>query len=126
LNQLKRATSHLGIGVFYARESTDAEAKMNFKRRLKNSTAFRPEIAQKGLLESDLFGHEKGAFTGAYATKKGFWEEAAGETLFLDEITESSPTVHAKLLRALQEGLIRQVGSNQEIKVAARRDRGFE
>jgi DNA-binding NtrC family response regulator len=74
----------------------------------------------EGLLESDLFGHEKGAFTGAYATKKGFWEEAAGGTLFLDEITEASLTVQAKLLRALQEGLIRRVGSNQEIKVAAR------
>jgi transcriptional regulator with GAF, ATPase, and Fis domain len=73
-----------------------------------------------GLLESDLFGHEKGAFTGAYATKKSFWEEAAGGTLFLDEITEASLTVQAKLLRALQEGLIRRVGSNQEIKVAAR------
>jgi transcriptional regulator with GAF, ATPase, and Fis domain len=73
----------------------------------------------EGLLESDLFGHEKGAFTDAYATKKGFWEEAAGG-LFLDEITEASLTVQAKLLRALQEGLIRRVGSNQEIKVATR------
>jgi two-component system NtrC family response regulator len=74
----------------------------------------------EGLLESDLFGHEKGAFTGAHATKKGFWEEATGGTLFLDEITEASLAVQAKLLRALQEGLIRRVGSNQEIKVTAR------
>src|SRR5262245_65801026 len=74
----------------------------------------------EGLLESDLFGHEKGAFTGAYATKRGFWEEATGGTLFLDEITEASLAVQAKLLRALQEGLIRRVGSNQEIKVTAR------
>ncbi len=74
----------------------------------------------EGLLESDLFGHEKGAFTGAHATKRGFWEEAANGTLFLDEITEASPAVQAKLLRALQEGVIRRVGSNQEIKVTAR------
>lgn len=74
----------------------------------------------EGLLESDLFGHEKGAFTGAHATKRGFWEEAANGTLFLDEITEASPAVQAKLLRALQEGVIRRVGSNTEIKVTAR------
>jgi transcriptional regulator with GAF, ATPase, and Fis domain len=74
----------------------------------------------EGLLESDLFGHEKGAFTGAYAMKRGFWEEAAGGTLFLDEITEASLAVQAKLLRALQEGVIRRVGSNQEIPVTAR------
>jgi transcriptional regulator with GAF, ATPase, and Fis domain len=93
---------------------------MNFKRRLKNSTVYCPEIAQEGLLEPNLFGREKEAFTGAYATKKGVWEKAAGGKLFLDEITEASLTVQAKLLRALQEGLIRRVGSNQEIKVAAR------
>ncbi|MGE0129323.1 MAG: sigma-54-dependent transcriptional regulator [Blastocatellales bacterium] len=74
----------------------------------------------ESLLESDLFGHEKGAFTGAHATKKGLWEEAGSGTLFLDEITETSPTVQAKLLRVLQEGVIRRVGSNREIKVSAR------
>lgn len=74
----------------------------------------------ESLLESDLFGHEKGAFTGAHATKKGLWEEAANGTLFLDEITETSPTVQAKLLRVLQEDAIRRVGSNHEIRVTAR------
>jgi len=72
------------------------------------------------LLESTLFGHEKGAFTGAHATKKGLWEEASGGTLFLDEITETPPAFQAKLLRVLQEGMIQRVGSNQEIKVTAR------
>jgi len=74
----------------------------------------------ESLLESDLFGHEKGAFTGASTTKKGLWEEATDGTLFLDEITETSPSVQAKLLRVLQEGVLRRVGSNREIKVTAR------
>jgi len=74
----------------------------------------------ESLLESELFGHEKGAFTGAHAMKKGLWEEAANGTIFLDEITEASPALQAKLLRVLQEGTIRRVGSNQEIKVTAR------
>jgi len=76
--------------------------------------------AVETLLESELFGHEKGAFTGAHTMKKGLWEEAADGTLFLDEITETSLSVQAKLLRALQEGVIRRVGANQEIKVTAR------
>ncbi|MGH9837984.1 MAG: sigma-54-dependent transcriptional regulator [Blastocatellia bacterium] len=74
----------------------------------------------ESLLESELFGHEKGAFTGAHAVKKSLWEEAAHGTLFLDEITEASPALQAKLLRVLQEGTIRRVGSNQETKVTAR------
>jgi transcriptional regulator with PAS, ATPase and Fis domain len=74
----------------------------------------------EGLLESELFGHEKGAFTGAHTAKRGYWEDAANGTLFLDEIAETSLAVQAKLLRALQEGLIRRVGSNQEIKVTPR------
>ena len=74
----------------------------------------------ESLLESELFGHEKGAFTGAHVAKKSLWEEAAQGTLFLDEITEASPALQAKLLRVLQEGAIRRVGSNLEIKVTAR------
>lgn len=74
----------------------------------------------ENLLESELFGHEKGAFTGAHAMKKGLWEEAANGTLFLDEITEASQSTQAKLLRVLQEGTFRRVGSNQEIKATAR------
>ena len=74
----------------------------------------------ENLLESELFGHEKGAFTGAHAMKKGLWEEAANGTIFLDEITEATPTMQAKLLRVLQESTIRRVGSNHEIQVTAR------
>jgi len=74
----------------------------------------------EGLLESELFGHEKGAFTNAHMMKKGLWEEAANGTLFLDEITEATQSTQSKLLRALQEGTFRRVGSNKEIKASAR------
>jgi two-component system, NtrC family, response regulator AtoC len=74
----------------------------------------------ENLMESELFGHERGAFTGAHAAKKGLWEEAAEGTLFLDEITEAPLAVQSKLLRVMQEGVIRRVGSTREIKVTAR------
>lgn len=72
------------------------------------------------LLEAELFGHTKGSFTGANADRRGLWEEAQGGTLFLDEIGETSLAMQVKLLRALQEGEVRRVGSNQDRKVDAR------
>lgn len=72
------------------------------------------------LLESELFGHERGAFTGAYAKKIGLAEVANGGTLFLDEIGELSPGIQAKLLRFLQEGEIFRVGGKEPIKVDVR------
>jgi two-component system, NtrC family, response regulator AtoC len=72
------------------------------------------------LIESELFGHLKGAFTGADRDRRGLWEEANDGTIFLDEITETSPSFQVKLLRVLQEGEVRRVGSNQNQKVNAR------
>jgi transcriptional regulator with PAS, ATPase and Fis domain len=72
------------------------------------------------LIESELFGHEKGAFTGAVAAKKGYFEEASGGTLFLDEVGELPLPVQTHFLRALQEGEIVRVGSAKPIKVDVR------
>ncbi|MGB0333011.1 MAG: sigma 54-interacting transcriptional regulator, partial [Planctomycetota bacterium] len=72
------------------------------------------------LLESELFGHAKGAFTGAYRAKKGLLEQADGGTLFLDEIGDMSPEMQKKLLRVLQEGEFRVLGSDRTVKVDVR------
>jgi two-component system response regulator HydG len=72
------------------------------------------------LLESELFGHMRGAFTGAVQTRKGLFEEANGGTFFFDEIAETPPSLQAKLLRAIQEGEIRRLGDNSSINVDAR------
>jgi DNA-binding NtrC family response regulator len=72
------------------------------------------------LLESELFGHEKGAFTGALARRDGRFQQADGGTLFLDEVAEISPAIQVKLLRFLQEREFERVGGNQTIKVDVR------
>ncbi|MFQ5898515.1 MAG: sigma-54-dependent transcriptional regulator [Candidatus Methylomirabilia bacterium] len=74
----------------------------------------------QGLMESELFGHMKGSFTGAVAHKRGLFEEADGGTLFLDEITEIPPFLQVKLLRAIQEKTIRRVGDTKDMKVDVR------
>jgi two-component system, NtrC family, response regulator HydG len=72
------------------------------------------------LLESELFGYARGAFTGAVSARKGLFEEADGGTFFFDEIAETTPAFQAKLLRAIQEGEIRRVGENRPIHVDLR------
>jgi DNA-binding NtrC family response regulator len=74
----------------------------------------------ESLLESELFGYRKGAFTGAFADKKGLFEEADGGTIFLDEIGEITPAVQVKLLRVLQNGEIRRIGGSENSRVDVR------
>ena len=74
----------------------------------------------ESLLESELFGHAKGAFTGAVKARRGLFEEADGGTLFIDEVTETSPAFQSKLLRALQEGEVRRVGESTSVRVDVR------
>ncbi len=90
------------------------------KRREKMLVAQNCAALPENLLESELFGHKKGAFTGADHDKKGLFEIADGGTLFLDEIAEMSLTLQAKLLRVLQEGEVRPVGASKSLNVDVR------
>ena len=92
----------------------------NSPRKDKQFVAVNCGALTESLLEAELFGHAKGSFTGANADRRGLWEEAEGGTLFLDEIGEISLAMQVKLLRALQEGEIRRVGSTQTRHVDAR------
>lgn len=92
----------------------------NSERKNKRFVAVNCGALTESLLESELFGYVKGAFTGAQGDKKGLFEEANGGTLFLDEIGDITPALQVKLLRVLQESEIKPVGSNQQIKVDVR------
>jgi len=89
-------------------------------RKAKKFIAVNCSAIPEDLLESELFGHQKGAFSGAVAARKGLFEVADGGSLFLDEIGDMSPGFQVKLLRALQEGEIRPVGSTSTITVDVR------
>ena len=89
-------------------------------RRKKKYLAVNCSAIEQSLLSSALFGHEKGAFTGADRQKKGLFEEADGGTLFLDEIGELSQDMQVKLLRVLQEGEFMRVGGTEPVKVDVR------
>jgi DNA-binding NtrC family response regulator len=86
----------------------------------KNFVAVNCGALTESLLEAELFGHVRGAFTGAVGDRRGLWEEASGGTLFLDEIGETSPAMQVKLLRALQEGEVKRVGAAQAARVDTR------
>jgi len=72
------------------------------------------------LLETELFGHVRGSFTGAFENKRGILEQSSGGTVFLDEVSEMTPALQVKLLRALEEQMIRRVGSNEFIRIDVR------
>ena len=98
-------------------------ARAIHSRSERNKNAFVPvncAAISRELIESELFGHEKGAFTGALTARKGAFEEASGGTIFLDEIGELSPDLQAKLLRTLELGEIKRVGSSRPFRVDAR------
>ncbi|HXT62051.1 MAG TPA: sigma 54-interacting transcriptional regulator, partial [Pyrinomonadaceae bacterium] len=93
---------------------------VNSRRATKPFVAINCATLTETLIESELFGHEKGAFTGAIAQKRGKLEVAEGGTLFLDEIAELSPLMQAKLLRVLQEREFERVGGTRPIKIDVR------
>jgi len=90
------------------------------RRRNKPFVAVNCAAIAPTLIESELFGHEKGAFTGATQQRRGYFEEAYGGTIFLDEITELPIELQGKLLRVLEENRIRRVGGNQEVEINVR------
>jgi two-component system, NtrC family, response regulator HydG len=90
------------------------------RRRAKAFVAINCGAVSPTLIESELFGHEKGAFTGADRRRSGYFEMANGGTLFLDEVTEMSAELQIKLLRVLESRTFRRVGGNQEIHVDVR------
>ena len=92
----------------------------NSKRKSKPFVAVNIAAIPRELIESELFGHEKGAFTGAVTRRIGKFEEAEGGSIFLDEIGEMDLSLQAKLLRVLQEREVTRIGGNQVIKLDVR------
>ncbi len=105
-----------GVGKELVAEAIHAQSPRNSKALVKLNCGALPE----GLIESELFGHEKGAFTGAIQLRKGRFELADGGTIFLDEISEISPATQVKLLRVLQQGEFERVGGGQTLRADVR------
>ena len=100
-------------GEWYWERAIARALHYNSKRKTRNFFVVNCGAFNENLLESELFGHIKGSFTGAHKDKKGLFEAADGGTLFLDEIGDTSPTMQVKLLRVLQEGTFTPVGSTE-------------
>ena len=109
-------TGKTGVG----KELVAKAIHFNSNRKNKPFVGINCGALVENLLETELFGHEKGAFTGAIRTKRGKFEYAQGGTLFLDEVGDISPGLQVKLLRVTQEKKIERVGGNQEIGVDVR------
>lgn len=109
-------TGETGVG----KELVAKSIHFNSNRKNKAFVGINCGAMAENLLESELFGHEKGAFTGAFRTKKGKFEYAQGGTLFLDELAEISTNLQVKLLRITQENAFERVGGNQSIDTDVR------
>ncbi len=123
---LMRKILHSDISVLLEGESGTGKELVARALHYNGPRRKKPFIAQfcgnlsENLLESELFGHKRGSFTGALQDKRGLFEVADGGTFFLDEIADISPTIQTKLLRVLQDGVIRHVGDTQTLNVNVR------
>jgi PAS domain S-box-containing protein len=122
LEQAARTDAHV---LLIGETGTGKEMAANFihgysDRRKHPFIALDCTVVTESLFESEVFGHERGAFTGSVGAKKGLFEVAGGGTLFLDEIGEATLSMQAKLLRVLETGQFRRVGGNQTLEAKAR------
>jgi DNA-binding NtrC family response regulator len=126
VHQLVDCVAHIDASVLVAGESGTGKELVARAIHSRGSRANKPFVAvacgaiPETLIEAELFGHEKGAFTGSTGAREGFFEQAADGTLFLDEIGELSPYTQVKLLRVLQQREFSRLGSNKLIPLRAR------